>query len=241
MLERQGQELRRINEQLEQFAYIASHDLQEPLRKVRFFTDILQGETKGRVTGEAEDAMSRITTAVLRMDHLVRDLLVLARAGKSLAVRQSVSLNDVVADAIEALEKSIAESGCRIEVGSLPTIRGDRSLLTQVFLNLLGNAIHYRKRDHPPAIRISGGIEQESVVVRVADQGIGFPNDKADRIFEPFVRLSTVQVDGTGIGLAICKRIIEAHDGVISASSTVDHGAVFTLTFPLYTTITEAS
>ena len=232
--EQQRQELQRINQQLEQFAYIASHDLLEPLRKMRFFADVVTVESANRLTPDGEDALRRMATASDRMSRLVKDLLAFARAGKSLITVKPVDLGEVLREALENCETGVRESAAVIEIGALPEVPGDPQLLAQVFQNLIANAVRYRHPQRPLAIRIGAVINHGHVCITVQDNGLGFAQDQAGRLFEPFVRLHPqVTSDGTGIGLAICRRIVEAHGGSIAAVGRDDGGADFVVTLPL--------
>jgi len=233
--DQQRRELNRINQQLEQFAYIASHDLQEPLRKMRFFTDVVRDESHGKLTPDGEDALRRLSAASERMTHLVKDLLGFARAGKSLVEVKRVALGKVLREALDNCDTLVRETGAVITVGDLPEVPGDHQLLVQVFQNLLANSMRYRHPDRAPQITITADISADvsDQQVTVRDNGLGFSSDQAGRLFEPFVRLHP-QVDssGTGIGLAICRRIIEAHGGSIAAAPRPEGGAEFTVRLP---------
>lgn len=232
--EHQRHELERINQQLEQFAYIASHDLLEPLRKMRFFADVVAAESDGRLTADGEDALKRLGSASERMSRLVKDLLAFARAGKSLVNIKPVDLGECVREALENCEAGVRESGALVEVGTLPEVPGDPLLLVQVFQNLIANAVRYRHPERQLVVRIAAVVGNGQVRVTVRDNGRGFAEDQAGRLFEPFVRLHPqVASEGTGIGLAICRRIVEAHGGRIGASARADGGAEFTVTLPL--------
>ncbi len=232
--ERQRQELERINQQLEQFAYIASHDLLEPLRKMRFFTDVVAAESAGRLTPDGDDALRRLASASERMSRLVKDLLAFARAGKSLVTVKPVDLGEAVREAMENCETGIRESGALVEIGAMPEVPGDPLLLVQVFQNLIANAVRYRQPERPLEVRIAAVVGNGQVRITVRDNGRGFAEDQAGRLFEPFVRLHPqVASEGTGIGLAICRRIVEAHGGRISASARAAGGAEFTVILPL--------
>lgn len=232
-MERRTQELERVNHQLEQFAYIASHDLLEPLRKMRFFADMVKEEVDDRLSPDGRDALRRFTTASERMSRLVRDLLVFARAGKSLGSKQPVPLAEVVGVAIDNLESQIAEHKVEIIYHDLPVVSGDAGLLAQVFQNLIANAIRYRHPERSPRITIRSQMVAKGVEVVVEDNGLGFSRDQAVRLFQPFVRLHPqVNSEGTGIGLAICNRIIEAHGGSISAQPGPSNGALLTIILP---------
>lgn len=233
-LEARHQDLLRINEHLEQFAYIASHDLLEPLRKVRFFADVVQAEMAAKPGSTADDAMQRMLRATDRMHRLINDLLAFARAGKSLGSRSPVEIAVVVGEAMEALEAQIAGQGARIRTSDLPVVLGERNLLVQVFQNLLSNSLRYRHPERSPEIWIQGAIEGAEAIISVSDNGLGFDPDQAQRLFEPFVRLHPqAGHDGTGIGLAICRRIVTAHEGSIEAIALAEGGACFTIRLPL--------
>jgi signal transduction histidine kinase len=231
---RQRRELERINQQLEQFAYIASHDLIEPLRKVRFFADVLVEESRDALTPTATDALARLTSATTRMNRLVQDLLVFARAGKSLTNPGPVSLDHVLAEAMEVLDGRIQESGAVIEHDPLPEVQGEHVLLVQVMQNLLANALNYRHPQRAPRITITATASAGTALMTVSDNGLGFQREQVGRLFEPFVRLHRgAGNDGTGIGLAICRRIVEVHGGSITAAPNPDVGATFTILLPL--------
>ncbi len=230
----QRQELEHINQQLEQFAYIASHDLLEPLRKMRFFTDVVTEEAQGRLTPEGEDAVRRLIAASDRMANLVRDLLAFARAGKSLVAVKPVALVEVLNEAIDNCDATIRETGATIVVEPLPEVPGDHLLLVQVFQNLISNALRYRHPDRSPQITVGATSVKGQVQVMVRDNGLGFDVEQAGRLFDPFVRLHPhVTSSGTGIGLAICKRIVAAHGGNIRAAPRAEGGAEFTVGLPL--------
>ncbi len=231
---RQLQDLERINQQLEQFAYIASHDLTEPLRKVRFFSDVLKEEIEGSLTVTATDALSRMSTATDRMHRLVQDLLAFARSGKSLEKPRPVNLERLLDEVLDTLSERIAATGAKIERGPLPDVLGDQGLLEQVFQNVLTNALKYRHHDRSPMIAISCERSAGMAVISIRDNGLGFHPEQAGRLFEPFVRLHRASgEDGTGIGLAICRRILEVHGGSITAIPAPDHGAIFTVRIPV--------
>ncbi len=229
----QRQELQRINRQLEQFAYIASHDLLEPLRKVRFFADVVRDEAEGQLSADADDAIKRLGRAVERMNRLIRDLLTFARAGRTIENCVPVEFDAVVAEAMEQIEPAIQASQARIDVQPIPAVMGDRLLLVQVMQNILANAIRYRHPDRPVMVTISGRRSGAHVVIAIADQGIGFDPSASQRLFEPFVRLHSGGPDeGSGIGLAICARIVQALRGTITADGRPGGGATFAITLP---------
>lgn len=230
---RQRQDLQRINQQLEQFAYIASHDLTEPLRKVRFFSDVLKDETEGTRSPAADDAIARMTSATERMNRLVQDLLAFARSGKSLANPGVIPLDAALDEALETLDERIKERHAVIEREPLPSIWGEQGMLAQVFQNLVMNALKYSHPERTPRIRIAAATSATQVIITISDNGLGFALSQIGRIFEPFVRLHrSIGQDGTGIGLAICRRIIEVHGGSIEAQPGLGMGAIFTIRLP---------
>ena len=232
--DQQRQELMRINQQLEQFAYIASHDLLEPLRKIRFFTDVVTAESQDSLTPAGTDALQRLSLASERMSGLVRDLLAFARAGKSLVAVKPVALDGVLKQAAHRCDAMVRDTGAHITIPHLPEVPGDQLLLVQVFQQLLTNALFFRHPERPPLIDVTAVVRGGQVQIEVRDNGLGFAADQAGRLFDPFVRLHPqVANPGTGIGLAICRRIIEAHGGLIGAVPCVDGGAAFTVVLPL--------
>ncbi|MBS1995318.1 MAG: PAS domain-containing protein, partial [Cyanobacteria bacterium SZAS LIN-2] len=232
-------ELSRSNTDLKQFAYIASHDLQEPLRTVSSFCELLAKKNQGKLAEDSERYINIIIEGTGRMQQLIKDLLAysqLEQAGKSI---MPVDLNLPLGEAIADLDAIIASSGAQIVCEKLPVVMGDPSQLKIVFQNLIANAIKFRK---PEGIAIS--ISAESVgkncLVKVKDNGIGLKMEYADRIFDIFTKLhARSKYPGTGIGLAICKRIVERHGGSIKVESAPDQGATFIFSLPLAETYME--
>ncbi len=232
--ERRRRELEGINRQLEHFAYVASHDLMEPLRKVRFLAGVLDEEGAGRATPAAGEALGKLQATTARMQRLVEDLLEFARLGRTPDTGSLVALDEVLSEALDILDARIRDCGALIEREPLPKVFGDRVLLTQVLQNLVANALRYRDPVRPCQVRIRSRGEGRLASIEIIDNGIGFPADQAERLFEPFVRLHPeIDGGGTGIGLAICRRIVEAHGGAISATAVPGTGALFTITLPL--------
>lgn len=241
------QDLRRSNENLQQFAYIASHDLQEPLRKIQSFGDILKTQYE-EALGEGADFLERMQTAASRMSTLIKDLLAFSRISTLQEATEPVALNAVVQDVLLDLDLRIAETGARVEVEPLPTLLGDASQLRQLFQNLLGNALKFRRPQVSPVIKVScHRLTNEELPpsirptraaaayyqIEVADNGIGFDNKYVDRIFQVFQRLhNKSEYAGTGIGLAICEKVVINHGGAITASSQPGQGATFRMYFP---------
>lgn len=235
VLREQAEELTRSNKELEQFAYVASHDLQEPLRMVASYTQLLAKRYKDKLDADANEFISYAVGGVTRMQNLINDLLLYSRVGRKEKALQPVSLSQAVDQAKENLRAAIDESSAEVEVGPLPTVTGDLTLLTQLFQNLLGNAIKFRGSNVPKiAVRAMAQNKQGEWQVRVVDNGIGIDPQFADRIFNIFQRLHTqAEYSGTGIGLAICRKIVERHGGRIWVESSLGSGAQFCFTFPM--------
>jgi two-component system, sensor histidine kinase and response regulator len=224
------EELARSNRDLEQFAYVASHDLQEPLRMVAAYTQLLAERYSGKLDEKADKYIHYAVDGALRMQTLVQDLLAFSRAGREGTEMQKVDCNDLVRSAMVALEASIRESNANISFDRLPMLRANRAQLQQVFQNLIANAIKFRGSE-TPNIEISAKSEGQEWVLLVRDNGIGIPAENSDQIFVIFQRLHTrAEYPGNGIGLSICKRIIERHGGKIWVDSKQGNGATFSFT-----------
>lgn len=236
---RYAEELERSNAELASFASVASHDLQEPLRKIRTMGERLRALCHHELDEKGRDYLDRMVKASDNMHRLIRDLLSFSRVETKGRPFSNVDLNKSVAEAISMLELAIEESSSGIEVsGDLPTVTADEAQMMQLFQNLIGNAIKFRKMDANPVVRISAAPvkmgKRDGVELRVKDNGIGFEEKYRDRIFEIFQRLhGKQQFEGTGIGLAICKKIVERHDGTITAFGRPGEGAEFVVTLPL--------
>ncbi len=233
---RQAQEeLARSNRDLEQFAYVASHDLQEPLRMVATYTQLLAERYKGKLDENADKYIQYAVDGALRMQQLVQDLLAFSRIGRTDKEFQILDCNEVLGTALKNLQTSIQESRAQIERGGLPSVTGNRSQLTQVFQNLIGNGIKFHG-GRPPDIRVSAELSGKEWLFSVCDNGIGIEREHLDSIFVIFKRLHTrAEYPGNGIGLAICKKIIEQHGGRIWAESEPGQGTTFKFTLPLKT------
>jgi PAS domain S-box-containing protein len=227
-----NQVLEESNLELKQFAYIASHDLQTPLRSIAGFIQLLQQEYEGKLDEQAQDWILRTVGAVERMQTLIRDLLsyscVEARSGPFM----QIPFLDIVNDALLLLESSIHDSGGQVACGKLPIVMGDRSQLVQLMQNLIGNGLAYRS-DKPPHIHISAERRGKDWIFSVSDNGIGIDPKHYEQIFEIFKRLHN-QKDkpGTGIGLAVCRRVVNRHGGKIWVESEPGHGSTFHFTIP---------
>lgn len=218
------------NAELQQFAYVASHDLQEPLRTISSFTQLLERRLAGRLDQEASEFMDFVVSGAQRMSEVIQDLLAYSRLQNSApAPLRTVSMNDVLAQTLETLRASIQDSRAEITSEDLPQVRGDELQLAQVLQNLIANAIKYRS-EATPRIHVSASRQGNDCTIRVADNGIGIDPVYYDRIFGIFKRLHGKDVPGTGIGLAICKRIVEGHNGHIWVESRIGEGSTFCFT-----------
>ena len=228
-----AERLRASNEELQRFAYVASHDLQEPLRSIVSFSQLLARRYKGRLDEDADEYLGFIVEGGNRMQTLIKDLLQVSRVETGAKPLAPTEMGEVVADALRLLEAPIREAGGAVMVDSLPRVMADAAQLEQVFVNLIGNAIKYRRPEVPPAITVSAERHGDWWEFAVADNGIGIEAEYFNRIFEMFRRLHTHdEYEGTGIGLAIVKRIVERHGGTIRVESTPGEGSTFFFTLP---------
>jgi len=228
------QELERSNKALNDFSFIASHDLQEPLRKVKTFGGMLLANFGEALGDEGKSYLTRMMSAAARMESLLRGLLAYSRVTTQAVPFAEVNLNKIATEVLSDLETRLMETGGKVEVGELPTIQADPMQMRQLFQNLIANALKYHRPDVPPRVSItSRPVENRRIEIIVQDNGIGMDMQYANYIFEPFSRLSgKAEYDGSGMGLAICKKIIERHNGMVSVSSTLDQGSTFTITLP---------
>ncbi|MBI4183223.1 MAG: HAMP domain-containing protein [Proteobacteria bacterium] len=227
------EELARSNAELEQFAYVASHDLQEPLRAVASYTQLLERRYEGQLDERAQKYLRHAGEGARRMQALIEALLAYSRVTTRGADFQPVDCGEAVEAALRNLEAAIEESGAKVERGPLPTVAGDREQLIRVFQNLIGNAIKFRG-ERTPEIRVSAERVGDDWRFAVSDNGIGFDPQFADRIFIIFQRLHTrEQYPGLGLGLSICKRIVERHGGRLWAQSIPGEGSTFHFTLPV--------
>ncbi len=232
-LEAQALELKRSNADLIQFASIASHDLQEPLRTIASYMGMLVRRYGGSLDETAQTYIQFAISGASRMQTLVNDLLAYSRVGTQGIAKRRMPFEQIVKRVVEGLELMIRENSAKIVCGSLPTIEADEVKISQVLQNLVGNAIKFRKAETPPEIRISAERQGGEWQFAVSDNGIGFDPKYCDRIFEVFQRLHGVgKYSGNGIGLAISRRIIEHHGGRLWAESTPDVGSTFYFTLP---------
>lgn len=239
-----SEQLARSNQELEDFAFVASHDLQEPLRKIRTFSSRIQSIYQDALDEKGVDYLRRLNNAAQRMSALISDLLEFSRIKTQGKDFEKIDLNHLVKDVIDDLEIAIETSQAHISLAKLPEINADGSQMNQLFINILSNAIKFRRTDCAPSIHISYQLVSTSIAdvslqchqFTIEDNGIGFDNRYIDKIFVPFQRLhGRDEYKGTGIGLAVCRKIVERHGGTIWAESEVGKGTKFFFTLPLQT------
>lgn len=224
--------LQQSNLDLQQFAYVASHDLQTPLRGIAGFAEFLAQDYHGKLDDQADDYINRIVNGCKRMQQLIQDLLSYSRVESRAAPLEPVNLNEVLDDLLALMRIKINENDARVTRDELPTIHADRSQITQLYQNLIENSLKYRGEDSP-VIHLSARHEKKSWVLSVQDNGIGIDPEHQDRVFEIFRRLhSDKTYPGTGIGLAICRRIVGRHDGEIWITSNEGQGCTFHFSIP---------
>ncbi|HET6568885.1 MAG TPA: CHASE3 domain-containing protein [Rhodothermales bacterium] len=233
-------ELTRSNRELQDFAYVASHDLQEPLRKIMTFSSMLELEQGDHLDEAGRSYLERLSDSASRMSQLISDLLTFSRVTTRAQPFQPVDLNKVVHAVLSDLEIAASEHDAEIDVGELPTLGADEFQMRQLFQNLIGNALKFQMPGRKPVVKVSAEVSNDTalgpvVAITVSDNGIGFDEKYLDKIFTPFQRLhNRSQYAGTGIGLSICRRIVERHNGTITAHSKPDQGSTFVVTLPLH-------
>lgn len=231
-------ELQRSNEDLQQFAHVASHDLKEPVRKIKTFTSRLEDHLEGKLDESAMKFIDRIHVATDRMFNMIDGVLAYSKINADLQQPTIVDLNEVIKNIETDLEVALQKTGGKILYHDLPTLEGALVLLYQLFYNLINNSIKFAKKDVPPQINIASKIiiehNRKFAVITLEDNGIGFDPAQAERIFETFTRLNSKDTyEGTGLGLSLCKKIVERHGGSITATGILEKGAVFTMILPL--------
>ena len=244
---RYAADLERSNNELEQFAYVASHDLQEPLRKIRTFGDRLQTQCGEALNDLGRECLTRMQNAAERMQALINGLLTLSRVTTKATDFSSVDLTKIAREVVADLEVKIDQADAQVSIGRLPTIQADPLQMRQLIQNLVGNALKFHEVGQVPVVEIRGKhlrqgdrlldgtfVEEEACWIVVKDNGIGFDEKYLDRIFDVFQRLQPRDVhEGTGVGLAICRKIVDRHGGAITAKSQPDQGATFIVELPV--------
>jgi light-regulated signal transduction histidine kinase (bacteriophytochrome) len=231
-IEERTRELQQSNDELQQFAYVASHDLQEPLRTITSFTQLLASRYKGKLDSDADEFINYIVTASRRMSDLINGLLALVRLRKAGQSSGAVPLQKLLHDAQSSLQAAIRDNGATIESTELPTLTVDGLQITQLFQNLIGNAIKYRG-EKPPVVKIAAVRQGAEWLFSVSDNGQGFEQQYAEKIFALFQRLHNREVEGTGMGLSISRKIVERHGGRIWAESEKGRGSTFHFSLPV--------
>lgn len=232
-LNRAVDELTRSNQELERFAHVAAHDLQEPCRTIVSYAQLLERRFAGTLDQDGREFLAYLIGGAHRMRDLVTDLLAYSRIKGKAAPFGDVACGEIVSGVVADLQRTITEASARVEIGSLPTVSGDRPQLTHLFLNLLGNALKFRDPERTSEIRVSAAREGADWLFRVADNGIGIAPSYHQRVFEIFQRLhGPDRYPGTGIGLAICRKVVERHGGRIWVESEAGCGATFCFTLP---------
>lgn len=236
-------DLARSNSDLEHFAYVVSHDLQEPLRKMTQFGELFRGTGEmDTLSDDARGYLSRILNSAAHMTALIQGVLALSRISTRAGTRERVSLDRTVGEVLADLELRLRDSGGRVEAGELPDLEAEPVQMRQLMQNLIGNALKFHKPGVPPCVRVYArpaeeaerdAVGEDAVAIVVEDDGIGFDPAQSDRIFNIFQRLHTRQeYEGTGIGLAVCRKIVERHGGRIRAESEPGRGARFVIVLP---------
>ena len=238
-IQRYTRQLERSNQELEQFAFVASHDLQEPLRKIQTFGELLQDRCAPNLDVQGVDYVVRMQGAAQRMQALVGELLTYSRVTSKARPFTRVDLTELARQVLADMDYQIELKEADVKLSELPVVEADPVQMTQLLQNLVGNALKFHKKDQPPVIRIftpdARSAHQNGMCeVRVADQGIGFDEKYLERIFQPFQRLhGREEYEGNGMGLAICRKILDRHDGTITATSKPGEGSTFIIRMPL--------
>ena len=256
-----NEKLEQANRELQDFAYVASHDLQEPLRKIQAFGDRLQAKFGAALGEEGRDFLARMQNASGRMQTLINDLLMYTRVTRMAQPYVPVNLSETAREVVSDLEARLTQTGGQVDVGVLPTVDADPLQMRQLLQNLIGNALKFHRAGVPPLVKVyvkplqeqpppassrlverNGAATHRYCQIMVEDNGIGFDEKYLDRIFKPFQRLhGRMEYEGTGMGLAICYKIIERHQGSLTAKSTLGQGTTFIVTLPALHPIGEST
>jgi PAS domain S-box-containing protein len=225
-------ELRRSNAELEQFAYAVSHDLTEPLRTISGFAELVNKRHAASLPAEAQEFLAYVSDGAIRMHELLRALLRYARLGEGTVARVSVDLQEVARDVLADLHATIGDRGAAVNVLELPVVMGDQAQLRQLLHNLVANALKFTPPERTPEVEVSSRRQMEGWRIDVVDRGIGIPPERVERAFELFGRVHTGEYTGTGVGLALCKKIVERHGGRIWIPFTPGGGTTVSFTLP---------
>jgi signal transduction histidine kinase len=231
-LQLQAEELKRSNRDLEQFAFVASHDMQEPLRTVNIYAQMLVKRANVENSAELAQYAGYVSEGVERMERLIGDLLNYSRVIHGDADKEPVNASAAAAEAVKISQDLIDKSGASVVVDPLPTVLAEKGHLVQVFQNLISNSIKYRREGEPPRIHVSAAVEDGKAVFRVRDNGIGIEPEYSEKVFRLFARLHGNQYQGSGLGLAICHRIVERYGGRIWVESKLGEGSTFCFALP---------
>jgi PAS domain S-box-containing protein len=229
------------NRELQDFASVAAHDLQEPLRKIQSFSDRLQAKAREALTDDSRDYLDRILSSAARMQTLINDLLAYSRVTTKAQPFKPLDLNEIVAGIVSDLEVRLEQSQGRVEYSDLPKLHADETQMRQLFQNLISNALKFHRPGVPPVVKLTSRpvdlphAGDKGFEIRIEDNGIGFEEKYLDRIFTIFQRLhGRFEYEGTGIGLAICRKIVDRHGGYITAKSTPGQGSTFVVVLPTH-------
>jgi PAS domain S-box-containing protein len=226
------EELERSNDELSQFAYIAAHDLQSPLRMIRTYTQLLERQLRPQLTDVCKEFIQIVLTGSERMEKLISSLLDYARAGEGEQQPELVAMDAVVREALSNLEISIKETQAEITCGELPAVEGDATQLMQLVQNTIANSIKYRRSEVPPLIHIGAQRHGNAWMFCIEDNGQGIKPEYLEHVFKPFKRLHGNEIAGTGMGLAVCRKIVERHGGRMWAESETGTGSRFCFSLP---------
>ena len=233
-IQQHNAELKRSNRELQSFAYVSSHDLQEPLRKIQTFGNRLQSKHSHQLDERGLDYLIRMQNAAARMQTLIHDLLAFSRVSTHAQPFKNVNLNTIVTEVISDLEIQMETVQGTFTLDTLPTIESDATQMRQLFQNLLSNALKFHRAEVPPVVNISSTQHNGVCTIYIKDNGIGFDEKYVDRIFNVFQRLhNRNDYEGTGVGLAVCRKIVERHHGTLTAKSQPNCGTTFIVTLPM--------